>query len=132
MEKLINRDARVLVVEDDTASRYLMELIMAECGCKADTAANGMEAIEAIQKNKNFDVVFMDLRMPVMDGIEATKVIRQDISKSIPIVAVTAHAMPEVKQECFDVGMNGFIVKPFDVDKFKSEVISWINKSSGK
>jgi CheY-like chemotaxis protein len=128
VDKIFNKDVRVLVVEDDDDNRYLMQLIMEDFGCMFETATNGEEAIEALRKRK-FDIVFTDLRMPIMDGIEEAKVIRKDISKELPIVAITAHAMEEVKKECFDVGMNGFIVKGFDSDMFKAELMSWINKS---
>ena len=127
MEMIPKTNMRVLVVEDESASRFLMELIMEERGCVFEVVRNGAEAVKAI-KEKKFNIVFMDLRMPIMDGIETTKIIRRDISKSLPIIAVTAHAIEDVKEECYAAGMNGFIVKPFDVDRFKADITGWIKK----
>ncbi len=122
---------RVLVAEDDEANRFLMELILEEIRCVYEFANNGKEAVEAV-RNKKFDLIFMDLRMPIMDGLEATRIIRSEIDRVVNIVAVTAHVVEDVREKCAEAGMNGFISKPFDVDYFKAEIRGWIEKTGNK
>lgn len=119
---------RVLSVEDDEANQFLMQLLLKRIGCSFDLAENGQEAVDKVKTNK-FDVIFMDLRMPVLDGFEATEIIRNDIDKTVPIVAVSAHVLTDVVDKCFSVGMNAFIAKGIDIEKFKNEILSWVVKS---
>jgi len=92
-------------------------------GCSVDWAENGEIAVEMALDGK-YDMIFMDCHMPVMDGLEATRCIRM-VDKEIPIIALTADIMPEVREECFDVGMNDFSVKPFDLLHLKQLVIKY-------
>ena len=101
------KNKRVLSVEDDEANQFLMQLLLTRIGCSFDLAADGQEAVEKARTNK-YDVIFMDLRMPVLDGFEATEIIRKEIDKTIPIVAISAHVLKEVVDKYFAVGMNGF------------------------
>jgi len=119
---------KVLIVEDNEANRYYMGLMFDQVGCHYDLASDGQEAVEKARANK-YDVIFMDLRMPVMDGFQATKNIRQDIDKSVLIVAVTANVLDEVVDQCFAAGMNGFIAKGAEVEKFEKEILSWVARS---
>ena len=84
-------------------------------------ANNGLEAIEALKK-QNFDLVLMDVQMPIMDGIEATRIIRNSkgagFNPEIPVIALTSHAMGKVKQICLEAGMNAFMTKPLDKKEF--------------
>ncbi|HPS20968.1 MAG TPA: response regulator [Candidatus Omnitrophota bacterium] len=127
MAEQVLKDIKVLVVEDDESNQYLMELILGEFGFSFEIAANGQEAVEKVRKGK-FDVVLMDLRMPVMDGYEATRVIRKELHNDLPIIAVTAHAMDWVEEECQGAGMNGYLTKPFDAEKLKSEILRFVKK----
>ena len=110
----------VLIVEDNVTNRFYIRTTLDERGFKTTTAHNGAEAVEAFEKN-NFDLVLMDCRMPVMDGIEATQRIR-DYEETIatgpkparvPIVAITADAVQSELDRCFDAGMDGYLTKPF-------------------
>jgi CheY-like chemotaxis protein len=118
----------VLTVEDDEANQFLMKLLLKRIGCSIDLAGDGKEAVDKVKANK-YDIIFMDLRMPVMDGFEATEIIRKEIDKTIPIVAVSAHVLKEIVDKCFSVGMNGFISKGSDMEEMKKEISFWIENS---
>ncbi len=106
----------VLVVEDDAVSSNLLGRILSLIGCQAEFAFNGLEAVRAFAPGK-FSAVFMDMQMPVMDGIEATKKIRELESRTagarVPILALTANVMPGDRERCLAIGMDGFLSKPF-------------------
>ena len=107
---------RILVVEDVELNQYLARHIMESWGCIVNVVENGEKAVEKI-KTDNYDLVLMDIQMPVMDGIEATKQIRSmdDAAKaSIPIVALTANAMPKEIEVYMKSGMNDCMQKPFE------------------
>jgi CheY-like chemotaxis protein len=107
---------KILVADDDELSRRLMRVILAQEGHHVEVAANGLEALEAVKHNK-FDIVFMDLHMPDMDGMEASRQIRawEDGDSHTFIVALTASYLPEIGQALFDSGMDNYISKPFEV-----------------
>jgi len=106
---------RVLVVDDHPVNRQVAMLMLDAAGFSVDTACNGAEAVEAVQA-QTYDAVFMDLHMPVMDGLAATRAIRglQGASAKTPIIAMTAAAMPEDLARCDDAGMDGHIAKPIE------------------
>jgi CheY-like chemotaxis protein len=106
----------ILVTDDDELSRRLMSVILTQEGHSVDVAANGLEALEAIKNNK-FDIVFMDLHMPDMDGMEASRQIRswESGGSHTFIVALTASYLPEIGQALFDSGIDNYISKPFEV-----------------
>jgi len=122
------KDKKVLFVEDDEANQYYMQLMLEESGCNYAVASNGQEAVEKVKVNK-YDLIFMDLKMPVMDGFEATKVIREGLDKDVLIVAVSANVLSDAVNKCFAVGMNGFIAKGTETEKFEKEIFSWLAKS---
>ena len=107
---------KILVTDDDELSRRLMRVILTHEGHRVDVAANGLEALEAV-KNNTFDIVFMDLNMPDMDGMEASRQIRawEDGDSHTFIVALTASYLPEIGQALFDSGIDNYISKPFEV-----------------
>jgi len=107
---------KILVVDDDELSRRLMRVILTQEGHRVEAAANGLEAIEAVKQNK-FDIVFMDLHMPDMDGMESSRQIRawENGDSHTFIVALTASYLPEIGQALFDAGMDNYISKPFEV-----------------
>jgi CheY-like chemotaxis protein len=111
---------KILVVDDDALGRQLMQLILTKEGHRVEVAANGLEALEAVKRN-SFDIVFMDLHMPDMDGLEASRQMRAwegDDSHTF-IVALTASYLPEIGQALFDAGMDNYISKPLDVSQLQ-------------
>ena len=107
--------ARALLAEDNRVNQKVALAILSRVGLAADVASNGAEAIEAL-KRARYDLVLMDVSMPVMDGLESTAALRARASgvqdPAVPIVAMTAHAMPEDRERCLRVGMNGYVSKP--------------------
>jgi CheY-like chemotaxis protein/anti-sigma regulatory factor (Ser/Thr protein kinase) len=107
----------VLVVEDDAVNRLTVTRFLEKLGHRAVSAENGAKALEALREG-SFDLVLMDIQMPEMDGMEATRRIRAgeaDAPAGIPIVAVTAHAMKGDREKFLEVGMNGYLSKPVDI-----------------
>jgi CheY-like chemotaxis protein/HPt (histidine-containing phosphotransfer) domain-containing protein len=115
-----NADAqqlRILVVDDDELNRRMMKILLTREGHHVDLAADGMEALDAV-KYQEFDIVFMDLQMPTMDGVEASQRIRdwENGGRHTFIVALTASYMPEEGHILFSAGIDNYISKPFEVD----------------
>ncbi len=108
---------KVLVVEDVEINRMIVEALLAKNGHSAVLTTNGAEAVRAVEA-EDFDVILMDLRMPVMSGIEATRRIRQMAGHKghIPVIALTADVVEESREACTAVGINGFVPKPIDFD----------------
>lgn len=114
---------RVLLVEDVSMNQELAIEILSKRGIQITVANNGEEGVEAI-KNGTFDVVLMDMQMPVMDGCQATKIIRQS-EQNLPIIAMTANAMAGDKQKCLAAGMNDYITKPINPDELFHTIGKW-------
>lgn len=114
----VNRRPRILVVEDNDVNQLVSKAMLERLQCEVTMAGNGAEAVDAFTSHA-FDLILMDCNMPVMDGFEATRQIRaleqQKNLTPVPIVALTAHALDHIKQECFAAGMDGHLSKPFDV-----------------
>ena len=131
-----NRDAllegrRILVVEDDVRNVYSLTSILEPRGARVQIARNGREAIEAIDKSfkegSAIDLVLMDVMMPVMDGLMATEKIRQNPDwRKLPIIMLTAKAMPDDQERCLSAGANDYMAKPLDVEKLLSLVRVWM------
>ncbi|NPA55034.1 MAG: response regulator [Epsilonproteobacteria bacterium] len=111
-------DAKVLIVEDNKANQMFLEVILKKLGLEYDVAENGKEAVERV-KEEDYDVILMDENMPVMNGIEATKQIRQIQTRHIPIIAVTANALSGDRQRFLDAGLDEYIPKPVEIDRLK-------------
>ena len=109
------QDVNILLVEDNRVNQLVAKKFISKWGANMDIAENGVEAIEAVQ-NKDYDVVLMDLQMPVMGGLEATEKIRELGGEYVhlPIIALTASAVLEIQDEAIQAGMNDFLTKPFD------------------
>jgi PAS domain S-box-containing protein len=103
----------ILLVEDNDMNRMVAQNSLQYFNCKVTEAENGIEALEILKK-QNFDIILMDIQMPEMDGIEATKIIRNEFKLSTPIIALTANAFKTEIEKCKEVGMNDYITKPFD------------------
>ena len=108
----ILKNLQVLVVDDNEMNRLVASTVLENHGIIVSEAVNGADAIRKLEK-KNFNLVLMDLQMPVMDGLEASLKIRKELGLTVPIVALTASALNEESHRCLDAGMNDFIVKPF-------------------
>jgi PAS domain S-box-containing protein len=120
-------ESDVLLVEDNLINQEIALELLNQKGARVDVANNGAEAVEAV-KNKRYDLVFMDIQMPVMDGIEATKHIRRLSGcgmDCLPIVAMTAHAMQGDYDKSLSAGMNDHITKPIDVDELYKAFYKW-------
>jgi two-component system sensor histidine kinase/response regulator len=119
------RRMRILVVEDNAVNQKLALRLFEKLGCRADAVANGKEAIKALEMVL-YDVVFMDVQMPEMDGYEATKVIRDPQSHvqnhGVPIIAMTAHAMKGDRERCIEAGMDDYISKPIRSEKLQGVI----------
>jgi PAS domain S-box-containing protein len=108
-------NTKVLLVEDNAINQMVATEILLTAGISVDKASTGLQAIEMVQEHKDYDAILMDVQMPEMDGIEATKIIRNKMKKrNIPIIAMTAHAMYGDKERCFDAGMDDYVPKPID------------------
>ena len=122
-------DRRILIVEDDARNVFAVTSIFEPKGAKVEIARNGREALDHLRQHPGVDLVLMDIMMPVMDGLEATREIRkQPQFAKLPIIALTAKAMIDDREKCIEAGMNDFIAKPLDVDKLLSLARVWIRK----
>lgn len=124
--------ARVLLVEDNPVNQQIALELLEDAGATVQAASNGFEAVAALEggaESEPFDIVLMDLQMPEMDGYEATRRIRANPRfDSVPIVAMTAHAMIEERLQCLQAGMNDHISKPIEVGKFFNTLQAWLRQ----
>lgn len=118
----------ILLVEDDKINRLLAVRILEKMGYKPHTATNGQEAIEHLQKHP-YNLILMDIQMPILDGLEATQLIRKEFSKQPTIIAMTANAMLEDKHLCEAAGMDDFLSKPIDVKSLEEMLLKWREKN---
>ncbi|AWG26526.1 GAF domain-containing hybrid sensor histidine kinase/response regulator [Flavobacterium kingsejongi] len=112
MARQINRSVSILLCEDNLLNQHLAKSVIRNFGFDLDIANNGQEGIELLAAKK-YDLILMDLQMPVKDGYETTVYIRKELQSNIPIVAMTAHSLVGEQQKCFDIGMDGYVAKPF-------------------
>ncbi|MFT6896651.1 MAG: two-component system sensor histidine kinase/response regulator [Paraglaciecola sp.] len=122
-------NARVLVVEDNIINQIVAQSMLEKFGIYADLAANGKEALSALE-SLPYDLVFMDCQMPVMDGFDASRNIRDPQSKvrnrAVPIIAMTANTMEGDREKCITAGMNDFISKPVEAHKLQQALELWL------
>ena len=139
IQKSRNRDSilegrRILVVEDDVRNVYALVNILEPHGSSVLIARNGQEALDTLHNAKKngdqkIDLVLMDVMMPVMDGLAATREIRKDAQwGKLPIIMLTAKAMPDDQKICLQAGANDYMAKPLDVDKLLSLVRVWLSQ----
>jgi PAS domain S-box-containing protein len=124
---------RVLLVEDNDLNQEVAAGLLKEAGLEVDLAANGALALEMVQKTA-YDIVLMDMQMPVLDGLAATREIRKlPELKALPIVAMTANAMADDRERCIEAGMNAHVAKPIDLDDLIVKLKKWtLNQSAGQ
>ncbi|OOY53730.1 ATP-binding protein [Solemya velum gill symbiont] len=124
------KGVRLLLVEDNEVNQELATMILTMNGIDVEVADNGQEALDMLRK-ESFDGILMDCQMPVMDGYDATRRIReQERFRDLPIIALTANAMKGDRERALASGMNGFITKPINHDALFSTMARWINKKS--
>ena len=113
---------RILLAEDNISSQKVAQEMLRRLGYRADVACNGLEALQTLEQD-DFDIVLMDLRMPELDGLEATRIIRQRWPKRrMKIIALTAHALPGDRERCLEAGMDGYISKPLRKEELAREL----------
>ncbi len=116
----------ILVVEDDEFNLFLITKLLGSWHFEFKTANNGKKALEMIKKHA-FDLIIMDLQMPVMDGLTATKTIRDQFKLPTPIIGLTANALKEDKERCLQSGMNDYVTKPFNSAHLRDKIIQHLN-----
>lgn len=121
-------DKRVLLAEDVEINQIIAKELLTALGYNVDIACNGQEAIDMLRR-KNYAVVLMDIQMPVMDGLTATRKIRENGEfRNLPIIAVSAHSLPADRKKSLDYGMNDHISKPLDISVLDTTISKWTGK----
>jgi len=124
--------ARILLVEDNPVNQLVAKGMLSKLGCEVVVSSHGAEALQQLERG-HFDLVLMDCNMPVMDGYEATRLIRQSGKwPELPIIALTANAMPEEREHCKNAGMNDYLAKPFHREELVYLLDQWITAAPTK
>lgn len=129
VETHILADKKILLVEDNEMNRVVAETILNQYGATISEAVNGVEAVDALRHN-NFDIVLMDIQMPVMDGLEATRLIRRELASGIPVIALTANAVKGEMEKCIQAGMNDYLSKPFEEEDLIRLIAKWLGRET--
>ena len=114
-------DRNVLVVEDDPFNQSFMQNLLRYWKANADISENGWEAIKLLRR-KSYDLVLMDIEMPVMNGLQTIDYIRKELKLNVPVIAVSANMEDETKRQAKEKGMNDYVEKPFDPDRLWSKI----------
>lgn len=122
----IQHPLSILLAEDDVVNQIIIKQLFEKLHYNIDIVSNGQEAVDTVTKN-NYDVIFMDMQMPLLDGVSATRKIRDLGLKQPVIVALTANAFSEDKDACIKAGMNGFLTKPIELTDIASELSNFIH-----
>jgi PAS domain S-box-containing protein len=116
-----NECLSILVAEDERVNRMVVQRILEKLGHRAECVGSGEEAIKVLRE-RSFDLFLSDIQMPGLDGVATTKVIRGDLGLDIPVIALTAHAMQGDRDRFIEAGMNGYLSKPFEIDRLQQEI----------
>ena len=129
---LLLEGKKLLIVDDDVRNIYALSSVLEDKGLDITSAQNGKEALELLQNTKNkFDIVLMDIMMPVMDGYEAMREIKKNNRiNNIPIIALTAKAQAEDEQLCIDSGADDYMAKPIDNEQLLSLLKVWLSHNN--
>jgi two-component system, sensor histidine kinase and response regulator len=122
-----NRATNILLVEDNEINRLVILGLLKKMGYSADIVTNGLEAIRAVEI-RDYDLIFMDCQMPVMDGFKATAEIRRVSKRHIPIIAMTAHTMAGDRERCLGAGMDDYIAKPLNEKELQKLMANWTSQ----
>ncbi|NQU25020.1 MAG: response regulator, partial [Candidatus Nealsonbacteria bacterium] len=121
------KDRKILLVDDDMRNTYALSKVLQKSGLNVVMADNGKLALEKLEAEKDVELVVMDIMMPMMDGYEAMRAIRaQKRFEKLPIIALTAKAMPEDRAKCLEAGANDYLTKPVDVEDLLSLMRVWL------
>jgi len=127
------RPIDILIAEDNPINQKVIKKIMAKLGLQAAIAGNGLEVLEALEE-KSYDLILMDMQMPEMDGLQATREVRKLDSSALPqqpiIIALTANAMESEKRDCFKAGMDDFLAKPVRWELLAQTLEKWFGKEA--
>ena len=121
---VFTKNINILVAEDNELNQRLASFMLKKMGCSADIANNGMEALELLKKN-SYDLVLMDVQMPIMDGFTTTKIIRGELNSVIPIIGLTANVFREDIEDCLNAGMTDHLGKPYNLEQLYSVIEKW-------
>ncbi|GFD68660.1 response regulator [Alteromonas sp. KUL106] len=119
-------EPRIMLVDDIEINRIVGEMLLCELGFTADHAKNGEEAVELCKRFK-YDLILMDYNMPIMNGPEAVKRIKEVVTYPVKVIACTSDESEEVRQSCFDAGMSGIVIKPLTQEKLRKIVFSTVS-----
>jgi PAS domain S-box-containing protein len=122
----------ILLVEDNEFNRLVAGNTLSYFNCHVTEAVNGLEAINILKSGKRFDIILMDLQMPVMDGFESTSIIRNELKINTPIIALTANAFKSELEQCMNIGMNDCVTKPFEEEKLIGAIYKLTNFDAKK
>jgi two-component system sensor histidine kinase/response regulator len=124
------RGARILLVEDNEINQEVATIVLTDEGFHVDVANDGQQAIDRLEQAQTpYDFVLMDMQMPVMDGVTATRRLRQNPRfADLPIIAMTANVMEEDKKRCLDAGMNDHIGKPIEPEELQATLLRWARR----
>ncbi len=119
---------KILVAEDNKTNQTLLKFILQQWNLSYDLAENGQQVLDILRKEK-YDLVLMDIQMPIMDGYQAANKVRKELGLNIPMIAMTAHVLPTEKQKCIQAGMNDYISKPIDETVFIGMLEKYLGSS---
>lgn len=121
------RNKSVLIVDDDERNRFALSSYLDTLDMKVFTANDGLAAMNFLRSGESIDIILLDIMMPVMDGYEMLRFLKDDDAlKSIPVIAVTARAMKGDDEKCFEAGASDYIPKPIDMQNFISKMAKWL------
>ena len=131
--EMLPEDFRILLVEDNKVNRAVAQGLLRKFGFQADEAVNWREAVERLRAI-GYDLVLMDCSMPIMDGFQATQVIREEegSQRHVPIVAMTAHAMSGDREKCLEAGMDDYLSKPVRPQELQEVLDRYVRKKRGE
>jgi len=125
--KDLHFNVSVLLVEDKFVNQKVETLILENIGCKVTIANNGKEAVDLISEGNKYDIVFMDIQMPIMDGIEAVSILRKNYKPLPPIIGLSANALEGDAERYISLGMDDYLSKPFTTEQIKEKLFKWIH-----